>query len=67
MIQCEKCNRIIVDQSENGGAKIRARMILFDENGQATALCPTCKHPVPVPLTLGNIGALPKPRLIVKG
>jgi hypothetical protein len=58
-----------MDATQDGGYKVRSRMILFDENGKAVALCPTCKHRVAVPIQLGNISPLPMPktRLIVRG
>lgn len=57
-----------MDATQDGGYKVRSRMILFDEKGKAEAICPTCKHRVEVPLQLGNISPLPKPtKLIVSG
>lgn len=54
-----------MDKTQDGGYKIRSRMILF-KKGVATALCPTCKTPVSVPLALGTIGAsLPKQKLVI--
>lgn len=65
MLQCSECNRIIVDSTADGGWKLRARMVIFDESGQAVAICPTCKHKVPVPVVLGDINTLPKPKLYI--
>jgi ribosomal protein S27E len=51
MLHCPKCNRIIVDKTPNGGAKVRTRMVIFDEAG-AHALCPTCKTSVDIPISI---------------
>ena len=68
MLQCQECKRIIMDSTSDGGWKIRSRMLLFDSKGNAKAICPTCKHHVPVPIRLGNVeNPLPKPKLILKG
>lgn len=69
MIMCAGCGRILLDSTSDGGYKLRSRMVLFNSTGQAEAIaiCPTCKHKVPVPLTLGDPGgALPKDKLFVK-
>lgn len=51
MLTCPKCNRIIVDTTNDGGVKVRTRMILFSEDG-AYAICPSCKTKVSVPLSV---------------
>ena len=51
MINCPRCNRIIVDRTQNGGYKIRSRMILLLD-GKAVALCPSCRYFVTVPLLI---------------
>lgn len=57
-----------MDATQNGGYKLRSRMVLINEDGQAEAICPSCKHRVEVPLLLGSVSPLPKPtRLIVNG
>lgn len=67
MLQCEDCRRVIMDSTADGGWKIRTRMLLFDSEGQAKAICPSCKAHVPVPVSLGKVeNPLPKPKLIVK-
>ena len=64
MLNCPKCNRIIVDSTQEGGVKLRSRMIVF--NGDvALALCPTCKTQVEVPLTI-NLDRLPPPNSKLK-
>jgi hypothetical protein len=65
MLQCGGCNRIIMDSTSEGGWKLRTRMVLFDEEGQAKAICPTCKTQVDVPIMLGAVNALPKPKLVI--
>jgi hypothetical protein len=51
MLKCQQCNRIIVDSTQDGGVKVRSRMIVFHD-GRAHALCPTCKTEVEVPLAV---------------
>jgi hypothetical protein len=66
VISCPNCNRIIMDTTQDGGYKVRSRMILF-KDGKAVALCPTCKHNVPIPVVLGNVDTnYTKPKLIIK-
>lgn len=65
MIKCDSCGRIIMDSTESGGWKLRTRMILFTDTGSAVALCPSCKAQVPVPIMLGDIHPLPKPKLVI--
>jgi len=56
-----------MDRTDDGGWKIRSRMILFDAKGKARAICPTCKAKVEVPVTLGAVdNLLPKVKLIIK-
>lgn len=65
MLNCPNCNRIIMDRTQNGGYKVRSRMLLFSE-GKAQALCPTCKVRVEVPILLGDIDStLPKAKIVV--
>lgn len=67
LLNCPECNRIIVDTTQDGGFKVRSRMIII-HNGQAKALCPTCKTSVSVPLIIDD-GKLPpsnKPKHIVQ-
>lgn len=65
MVKCQRCGRIIMDRTQDGGYKIRSRMLLFKE-GKAIALCPTCKTDVEVPITLGDVAEeLPKPKIVV--
>lgn len=65
MIRCSNCDRIIVDQTEDGW-KMRARMTVFRPEG-AFAICPTCKSEVPVPIVMNHSGkSLRKPKLIVR-
>lgn len=67
-IVCQECGRIIVDATQDGGVKIRSRMIIFDKDGQASALCPTCKHIIGIPVAFtGTIeNSLPKTKIVVK-
>jgi hypothetical protein len=65
MLQCGECNRIIMDSTADGGWKLRTRMLLFDDKGQARAVCPTCKTQVSVPVLLGEVHVLPKPKLVI--
>lgn len=65
-IHCPKCNRIVLDSMQDGGYKLRARMLLFTDNGEAQALCPSCKHKVNVPVTINKtIAPSPKPYIYV--
>jgi hypothetical protein len=65
MVKCPECKRIILDSTQDGGYKLRSRMVLF-KNGKAVALCPTCKSTVEVPVILGDVGEPPaKPKIIV--
>lgn len=67
MLQCQGCNRIIMDSTEGGGWKLRTRMVLFDLNGNAKAICPSCKAHVEVPIHIGNVGdPLPKTKLFIE-
>lgn len=59
MLKCQKCNRIIVDVTNEGGVKVRSRMIVFN-GSEAHAICPSCKTSVPVPLIV-DISQLPPP------
>jgi len=52
MIQCDKCSRIILTATNDGGAKLRTRTVLFTPEGQAYSICPSCKERVPVPVVL---------------
>lgn len=64
MLQCPKCNRIIMDITENG-YKLRTRMMLF-QDGKTLAICPTCKSSVVVPVLLGDVSTiLPKQKLFI--
>lgn len=58
MIKCPECNRIIMDVTNDGGYKVRTRMLLLTASG-AEAICPQCKNKVDVPLALGNIADYP--------
>lgn len=51
MLNCTSCRRIIMDNTDDGGVKLRTRMVLFSATG-VVALCPTCKTPNPVPVVL---------------
>ena len=53
MLNCPNCNRIIVDSTQDGGVKLRSRMVIFT-GGTAHALCPSCKTKVEVPLSIDN-------------
>jgi hypothetical protein len=65
MLQCQGCNRIIMDSTESGW-KLRTRMVLFDSEGNAEAICPSCKTRVAVPVHIGKIDdPLPKPKLFI--
>lgn len=58
MLNCPKCNRIIVDSTNDGGIKIRTRMLLF--NGlEAHAICPSCKTKIAVPLSVDKTSLPP--------
>ena len=57
LLNCPKCNRIIVDSTIEGGVKIRSRMIII-QDGRAQALCPTCKTTVEVPIAI-DVSGLP--------
>jgi hypothetical protein len=58
-----------MDSTQDGGFKIRSRMIIF-KDGQATALCPTCKESVAVPVTVvdsrASLPKTPKLKILVK-
>jgi uncharacterized Zn finger protein (UPF0148 family) len=41
-----------MDNTEEGGYKIRCRMLIFADDGKAYAICPTCKNNVEVPVNL---------------
>lgn len=67
MLNCPNCNRIVVDMTNDGGVKVRSRMILFNGT-EAHALCPSCKTKVVVPLSV-DISKLPpntKPKHFVQ-
>lgn len=51
MLNCPNCNRIVVDTTNDGGVKVRSRMIIFN-GSEAHALCPSCKTKVAVPLSV---------------
>lgn len=51
MLNCPNCKRIVVDTTQDGGVKVRSRMILFNGD-EAHAICPSCKTKVVVPLTV---------------
>lgn len=55
-----------MDSTQDGGYKIRTRMLLF-KDGKAIALCPSCKHEVEVPVAL-SVEEVPSqgPKLVVK-
>ena len=57
MLHCSKCNRILMNVTEDGGYKVRSRMILF-KDGEATAICPQCKKRNYVPIQLGSVDGL---------
>jgi hypothetical protein len=59
LLNCPKCSRILIDSTTDGGYKLRTRMVLFNANGVAEALCPTCKTKVVVPLIIGDLGVVP--------
>lgn len=70
MLTCPKCSRIIMDKTENGGFKVRSRMLLFDEFGRAQAICPTCKAKMYVPIIINDRAVkeyktLPKQKIII--
>lgn len=60
MIKCPKCNKIILDQADDGTRRLRSKLVLFTENG-AVAQCPSCKEKVSVPLTLGTFEMTKEP------
>lgn len=64
-IQCPKCRRIILDSTQDGGFKLRARLLLFTPEGQAQAMCPSCKHTLDVPIVLQNVSSSKKPFIYV--
>lgn len=51
MLNCPNCNRIVIDTTNDGGVKVRSRMILFNGT-EAHAICPSCKTKVVVPLSV---------------
>lgn len=54
-----------MDSTQDGGFKVRSRMILIND-GQATAICPNCKHKVTIPVILGDTPLpLPKSKIVV--
>lgn len=59
MLNCPKCNRIVVDMTKDGGVKVRSRMLLFNGT-EAHAICPSCKTKVIVPLSV-DTSKLPSP------
>jgi phage FluMu protein Com len=65
MLHCSECNRILMDKTPEGW-KLRTRMVLFTPSG-ATALCPSCKTPNPIPVEMnGEPSAVPRPKFVVK-
>lgn len=55
-----------MDATSDGGYKVRTRILVFHD-GKATALCPTCKQKVEVPVILGDVDdMLPKQKIFVK-
>lgn len=55
-----------MDATPDGGFKIRSRMLIF-KDGVATALCPTCKEPVVVPVVVNAaVEPISGPKLVVK-
>jgi hypothetical protein len=57
LLNCPNCNRIIVDTTNDGGVKVRSRMILI-HGDTATAICPSCKTTISVPLMI-DVSKLP--------
>lgn len=57
-----------MDATQDGGFKLRTRMVLFTSEGGAKAICPSCKTNVDVPY-IGLTGelpeALPKTKIVV--
>ncbi|WP_088831329.1 hypothetical protein [Paenibacillus tyrfis] len=53
LINCRKCNRVMVDELEDGTLRIRTRILLARLNGTGVqAVCPQCKKDVPLPFDL---------------
>ena len=50
-IHCPKCQRILLDENDDGTQKLRTKLLLF-HNNNALAMCPQCKTEVPVPVSL---------------
>jgi len=67
MLNCPNCKRIVLDMTQDGGVKVRSRMIIFNGT-EAHAICPSCKTNVSVPL-LVDFSRLPhydKPKHFVQ-
>lgn len=51
MVECPKCEKILMDTNTDGTRRLRTKILLFEATG-AIAVCPQCKERVPVPVTL---------------
>ncbi|MEK8127939.1 hypothetical protein WMW72_08510 [Paenibacillus filicis] len=52
-IHCHKCNRVMVDELEDGILRIRTRILLARLNGAGVhAVCPQCKKDALLPFIL---------------
>ncbi|KPV55991.1 hypothetical protein QJ48_30155 [Paenibacillus sp. A3] len=53
LINCHKCNRVMVDELGDGTLRIRTRILLARLNGTGVqAVCPQCKKDVLLPFDL---------------
>lgn len=52
-LHCPRCERIVLDHQEDGTLRIRTRLILIPDLKEVmVALCPQCKHLIPLPFKL---------------
>lgn len=62
MIICSKCTRVLMDVLDDGTTRIRTRLLLVDEDGDVTAMCPQCKTHHKLPLMLSAKADAEKPK-----
>lgn len=52
-VSCPRCERIIMDQQDDGSLRIRTRLVIIPVRKEALiAICPQCKQHVHLPLKL---------------
>lgn len=50
-IKCPNCGYAFIEKS-NGKSRIRTRVLVFDESGNAMGICPKCKTNLKLPIAL---------------